>query len=355
MLPRRMTVYVPRPLPGSATGLQLTLTDTRGLDGGVEARGDLQALLRDPRSLIVLCAHFKEAPGDTLRALLRSMDADAELRDAIPRILLLLLDQGDAEQVNGADDDREVGQELKIDECHRAQEGGGIAQLKISQITSFDVLKDDRKELVDAIDRPLNRMITRVREELEQRINNAREFLERLEDKLRPSRIQEVDRQIQQAMARHLPVDVPMHDALDGAYAAINSTRYASVVNAACRRSGTYSDRLELYAATRAEASRAASAWLDDLMDSVTEALDWLERDEALESVRDHVRLRRQQMHTAQLKVIRSYADQVQEQVQKELKGASIWDAYRAEWGRGPGYKQRVLTHLTEWSRRQQA
>ncbi len=77
MLPRRMTVYVPRPLPESTAGLQLTLIDTRGLDGGVEARGDLQALLCDPRSLIVLCACFKNTPGDSQRALLRSMAADA--------------------------------------------------------------------------------------------------------------------------------------------------------------------------------------------------------------------------------------------------------------------------------------
>lgn len=129
------------------------------MDGVVESREDLQKLLRDPRALLVLCASFKNAPGDTERALLRSLSNDAQLREAIPRTLLLLLDFGDADQVNGADGDREYGQELKIDECHIALDGSGILRtINKKQIIAFDVLKDERHQLLAAIDSGLTQL-----------------------------------------------------------------------------------------------------------------------------------------------------------------------------------------------------
>ncbi|MGH8475471.1 MAG: hypothetical protein ACRER2_06820 [Methylococcales bacterium] len=64
MLPRTMTVVVPKPFPDEAgEGLDVTLIDTRGMDGSVESRADLQKFLRDPRAAIILCGSFKDAPG----------------------------------------------------------------------------------------------------------------------------------------------------------------------------------------------------------------------------------------------------------------------------------------------------
>ncbi|MDD2725212.1 MAG: AAA family ATPase [Methylovulum sp.] len=354
MLPQRMTLVVPESLPGSQAGLNLTLIDTRGLDGVVESREDLQKLLRDPRALLVLCASFKNAPGDTERAILRSLSNDAQLREAIPRTLLLLLDFGDAEQVNGADGDREYGQELKIDECHIALDGSGLLRtINKTQIIAFDVLKDERHQLLAAIDNGLIQLRETVDRQLREQIEDAKLFLERKADELRPRLRQLVDEQLKGIMAQHLPIDTPLRNPLAGLYRAIDYTRWASVINATCRRNGTYS-RLNLYSAIEAEASRAATFWLDDLINAISNKLDALEQDPTFEKIGDDIRLRKMLYQDAQFQVISNYAETIHDQVAHELINDPIWMVCQKEWGRGSGFKERVISHLENWSRKQQ-
>lgn len=353
MLPRRMTVVVPEPLPGSTTGLDLTLIDTRGLDGGIESRRDLQALLRDPRAVTVLCTPFKDAPGDAIRALLRSAAGDADLRQATSRMLLVILDQGDAEQVNGANGDRDFGQELKIDECHLALESAGSSKLLKSQILAFDTLKDERGALLHDINSALTMLRASKEGVLTGQIADAWSFLNGANDELIPALRERVDRNIRDTLARAPLLDAPLQDPLTGLYDAIRSTRYASVVHATCRRQGAYS-RLDLYGAVAFEAARAATVWLDGPIAAVVAKLEELLLDRSLVKVWDYIRLRKSQFIDGQLRVIRSYAEQVQEQVEDTLKpDEDLWAACRNEWGNGGGFKDRVLDHLKDWSRQQ--
>lgn len=355
MLPRRMTVVVPEPLPSSQAKLNLTLIDTRGLDGVVESREDLQTFVRDPRALLVLCATFKDAPGDAIRTLLRFISGDAELRQSLHRTLLVLLDQGDAEQVNGADGDREFGKELKIDECYIALEGAGLTQrFEKNQIIAFDVLNDGRNSLLEAIDCRLNQLRQKTEDYLSEQIENASLFLKSAEDQLRPVLRKSVDNALIATMSQHLPVDIPLRDPLQGLYRAVDQTRYASVIYATCRRNGSY-PKLNLYAAVEAEASRAATLWLDNLMNAIFAKLDALEQDLTFEKIRDDIRLRKSLYQTAQFEVIRCYADQISEQIYNELKDDTVWQLCSQEWGlRIPGFKNRVIEHIEAWARKQQ-
>ena len=354
MLPRRMIVVVPEPLPDSHSELNLTLIDTRGLDGVVESREDLQKFVSDPRALLVLCATFTDAPGDAMRTLLRFMAGDAELRLAIPRTLLVILDQGDAEQVNGAGGDREFGQELKIDECYIALEGAVLTQkIEKTQIIAFDVLNDDRSSLLAKIDQHLNQLRQKTEKYLNEQVESASLFLESADDQLRLALRKSIDQALKATMSQHLPVDIPLRDPLQGLYQALSGTRYASVINATCRRNGTYR-MLNLYAAVKAEASRAATRWLDDLMDAIFVKLNALEQDPSFEKIRDDIRLRKNLYQTAQFEVIRRYSEQVFEQVYNELKDDPVWQMCRQEWGLGAGFKGKVIAHMETWARKQQ-
>lgn len=354
MLPRKMTVVVPEPLPDSQSKLNLTLIDTRGLDGVVESREDLQEFVRNPRALLVLCATFKDAPGDAMRTLLRFMSGDAELRLAIPRTLLVILDQGDAEQTNGAGGDREFGQELKIDECCIALEGIGFNQkIEKAQIIAFDVLNDDRSSLVAVINHHLNKLRQKTASNLNEQIESAFLFLESADDQLRPALRKSVDDALKATMSQHLPVDIPLRDPLQGLYQAISGTRYPPVINATCRRNGTYR-MLNLYAAVEAEASRAATRWLDDLMNAIFVKLNALEQDPSFEKIRDDIRLRKNLYQSAQFEVIRRYAEQIFQQVYNELKDDPVWQMCRQEWGRANGFKNKVIEHMETWSHKQQ-
>lgn len=354
MLPRKMTLVVPESLPDSKAELNLTLIDTHGLDGVVESRDDLQKLLRDPRALLILCSSFKDAPEETVRAFLRSLASDAQLREAIPRTLLVLLDFGDADQVNGADGDREYGQALKIDECHIALEGSGLLRMiDKTQIIAFDVLKDDRTNILAAIDNALSHLREAIEIQLSEQITDAQQFLERKADELRPRLRQSVDERLKEIMVQHLPIDVPLRDPLAGLYRAIDDMRWASTVYATCRRNGAY-DKLNLYTAIEAEASRAATTWLDELINAINEKLNSLEQESTFEKIRDDIRLRKRLYQDAQFEMIRNYAKQVHDQVSEELKEDPIWEVCRKEWGRGKGFKDKVNDHMKSWSSRQQ-
>jgi hypothetical protein len=269
MLPRRMTLVVPEPLPDSQAGLALTLIDTRGLDGAIEAREDLQTLLCNPRALFVLCSPFKDAPSDTVRTVLRSLASDAQLREAIPRTLLVLLDFGDADQVNGADGDRDYGQELKIEECYIALTNGSVGnRIEKTQLIAFDALKDERLPLLAAIDKGVGQLRDSVKGQLSEQCQDAQTFIVGNADLLRPQLRQQIDEQLKSVMAQHPLVGAPLQDPLAGLYKAIDNTRWASVINATCRRNGAYAN-LNLYPAISAEASKAATAWLDGLINAL--------------------------------------------------------------------------------------
>ena len=352
MLPQRMTVVVASPLPDSAAGLELTLVDSRGLDGAIEPRRDLQELLRDPRAVTVLCAPFKDAPGDTLRALLQSVAGDGELRRLIPSTLLVLLDHGDADQVNGSNGDRELGQEIKIDECHLALEGLRLdPRIERSQILAFDTLKDNPERLLKAIDASLDRMRQARSATLQSHLANAREFLASAGEDLQIALRESVVRQLRDALARHLPGEPPLRDPLSGLYEAIRGCRYASVVYAACKRNGSYAG-LDLYAAVESAAARAATSWVEELTAEAMQRLDELQSDSTYAPIQNYTLLLRLLFESSEARIVRDYATRVGQQVTQALKEDPVWRLCCDEWGLGTGFKDRVIEHLQAWSER---
>ncbi len=61
MLPKRISITVPRPLPGLSDFFDVEVIDTRGFDGQLSGRRDIQDVFRDGRALIVVCVPFLEA------------------------------------------------------------------------------------------------------------------------------------------------------------------------------------------------------------------------------------------------------------------------------------------------------
>jgi predicted ATPase len=352
MLPLRMTVVVPSPLPDSATDLDLTLVDSRGLDGAIEPRRDLQELLRDPRAIMVLCAPFKDAPGDTLRALLQSATVDAELRRRIPSTLLVLLDHGDADQVNDSKGDRELGQEIKCDECHRALEGLRLEPaVDRAQILAFDTLRDEPVRLQRAIDAGLDRLRQTRSAALQSHLANAGEFLASANAERQVELREQVARQLRDALAQHLTDEPPLRDPLVGLYAAIRDCRYASVVYAACRRNGFFS-KLDLYAAVKSAAARAATSWVEQLTAEAMARLDEFQSDNNYQPIIDYILLLKLLFKEGAISVSRDYASRVGQQITLALKDDPIWELCCKEWGLGAGFKDRVIEHLQAWSKR---
>ncbi len=364
-LPNRITLVVPSLLGQTGEHFDLSLVDTRGLEVGgyIEAREDLQSCLRDSRSLIVLCSSFNDAPSEPIISVLRSMSADMELRQAMSRVLLILMDHGNADQVNGADGDREYGQELKIHECMIALKDVGISSIKESQIIAFDVLQDEQDRLLQILTDSVTALRKQVEVQLDEYIKNARQFLININAAQRPELIQAVNDRIKEVMAEHLPTGFPLDDPLEGLYQAIRAERSRpSVIYATCRRNGIYQRRgINLYEAIRNKARQAATLWLDNLKKEVDSELEELESQPDFWVVNDHIDSFKWEFIKSQIRVISDYSSNVYSEVQHYLKSdfleqqsQHIWDSCWQEWGQGAGFVDKVIEHFENWSEQHQ-
>ena len=359
-LPKAMTFVLPSMLDELAAQIsqggevELELVDTRGLDAGVGlfGRRDLQNFVSDDRATLVLCSPFKSAPGDAIRGFLSSLKEDARWRSALDRIVLVLLDQGDADQVNGAGADRLIGQEIKVSECQRelADVGIDVDVLPPDRILAIDVLLDSREDLLGALGARLSAIRQMAKSDLAKALKNAQTFLDRRGHDQGAKLQQTVDEQIRSHLSSTIPETPPLQDPLAGLYAAVRATRYASIVYASCRRKGEYRN-LDLYEAIKAEASRALTAWLTPPIDAALSYLEKASVDPDLREISDFVNLRMRQFSQGFVEAVTNFGNAVEDEVRQALKSDdALWQRCSSEWGLGGGFKPSVLDHMKKWA-----
>lgn len=357
LLPRRITLVMPdfvKELGEMASRLQLI--DSRGLDAGVRlsSRADLQRFIEDPLAIYVLCAPFKSAPGEAIRELLRDINGDARWVNAKQRMILVLLDQGDAEQVNGADGDRIIGLDIKREECLSDLRQASIVQNNEPLIiVSLDMLLDDPKELRSEIQKAVVRLNIALHSELANLVSYASGFLGKIQDSARMGLLPGVNQKIKEVLVANFPNGSPMLDPMRGALDAIQTTQYPAIIFAACRRRGRYRN-LDLYEAIASAAASAATAWITPSIRKVIKKLDSLIASDSYALVQDDLQLHKLRFNESKLNFVKAYSNAVKNEIAPLLeKDKQLWADCIANWGLSNGFKARVLEHLRQWSDRQ--
>lgn len=144
-LPRRVTVLIPSSSLREAG--DLSLVDTKGVET-ITQRPDLRGYIDEPRTLVVLCSKFPDAPNMTVQRILRENEeagSDAAERN---RIALLVLPRGD-EPMHVLDQGEPpasaaVGRAIRRDEIHHSLVGAGLPKIK----TYFYDAHGDKSETV---------------------------------------------------------------------------------------------------------------------------------------------------------------------------------------------------------------
>lgn len=369
LLPKKITISTADTLPGSDENFDVELIDTRSLDGGIESRGDLQECLRNPRALFVLCSSFNDAPNDSTRAILRAMANDVRFRSATARSVLLLVDIDNAASVNDAGGEREYGQMLKVDEAMQALRGSNLdSGLTVEQLIAFDVLQDDRTRLIQKLDQRLRQLHKNEENALALLLQEASDFIQHCHDALRPSLVAEIESSIKIVLSEKLPnVDTdgglgsPLSDPMSGLYTAIEQSHPASRVFASCRRAGKFRN-LDLYAATRAYASGEASLWIAALLTPVEQKLTELGTDPRYAIAKDVIYRYQRAFILMTSEVVNDYATAIGSEIEtllfvssndRDSPSARMWADCCAEWGKGDGFKTKVIGHLKSWARKQ--
>ncbi len=132
-VPRRITVLVPSESL-KATG-DLSIVDTKGVET-ITQRPDLRGYIDDPRTLVVLCSKFPDAPNATVQRILRENEEAGSDSAAMKREVLLVLPRNDEplQVLNETDTpmSRALGCAMRRDEIGHALSGAGLPRIAVT-------------------------------------------------------------------------------------------------------------------------------------------------------------------------------------------------------------------------------
>lgn len=348
-IPERITVLTPSKLL-RASPYEISIIDTKGVEGTTTQRADLQARIDDPRALSVICCRFEDAPGAAPLALLRNIQKLGS--DAIERgrVCLLVLPRGDeAVGVRGDGElssDRDDGYFIREDHILKALHNDGLPEFPI---LFFDAMRDNPLDLWNEF----NRLLAGIRGGYAERARRLNEAAATLIDNADAARSLEARIQVAEAIDRLdasygilPPVSRPAHQDL------VEQVRegHASSIAASMNRRGAwmnFSIHHMLGAGVRADANARTS----DLFVRIDAQLVDLEQKfyqltvvcQLLASLRDELNDRRQDFLAQALTVgsgaFKAYLDDADD----------LWRTCVGRWGMGSGYRGDVAAIVQRW------
>ncbi len=352
-MPKRIIIEVTASKLNSSE-LEISVVDTKGLDGNVE-REDIDRQLNDPRTLAILCTKFNDAPEEAIRNLLHHMLASGMRTQLGKQTIVLALDRADeackvmAEDglVADSEDGRSVREE-QIKDIFRTQ-------LHLDERIAPNVEFYNAQEQAD--DESANELLTYIhalRNDRVQRIEEIRDA------------VNEIDTQKDQAEARaafeHVAEAIQVwarnskrqHAEFHGLYKPLvdemtTKEIYASSLRASVNRSGVW-DNFDFYYKLAMAARKKSVAAFEHDLGQIRHVLD-LQQEQA--SLRGAHAFIRQLLHMVESEMLRLYETATnlgRNAFESRLKGdPSFWAAQKGEWGQGEGYKGRIAQGTEHW------
>ena len=347
-LPKSISLMMPG--FGRAMGeFEITVIDTKGVVD-IAVREDLDTRLKHPRTSIVLCSRFNDAPGTTVKALLHHMKQTATERfDGGKLAILGLPRSGEAREMK--DDEGEPA--LTDDEGYEFKRMQVEGELEVAEMPEIPMLflNVERRE-VREVRTVILRQISRMRQSIAERVNDlcaaAAEIIENQEMVAVAAAIEEVNRRLITFLAGNDSLGAREKHAYDEVLGTVGSARYASTIWAATRRNGDYHG-LSIIHQLGVGATKDAHLRSRDWFAKIEGHVNALNADvglalagrsiDLIESVADAGR--RAFLDAAQRNAMEIYRE--------PLAQDALWSRCIAEWGAGPGYTDRIVSHLSDW------
>jgi transcriptional regulator with XRE-family HTH domain len=347
-LPRSIDLLIPE--FGRDFGeLQISIIDTKGVDD-VAVREDLDARLKDPRSAVVFCSRFNDAPGNSSRILLEHMRKTFAERVDTGKVSILALPRSG--EARATKDDMgelaltdEEGYEFK-----RMQVAGELSADDLSGVPMmfFNVESDDPKSARRELFNQLNRMRKSVEDQLFDLCAAVQEVIENQENQAIIAAIVEVASRLNSFLEgnRRLGAreQLPYSEALN----TVKGVRYAATLWASTRRNGEYYG-LNLVHLIGVGAAQDAHERSDSWFKALDAFLNSLKSDKGLSLATRSI----EQIARGAAASKHEFIDAAQragvEVYREPLMQAPVWAPSAAEWGQGPGFKMRVAAHLERW------
>lgn len=347
-VPDRITVLMPSSNL-RADGQALQVVDTRGVEGFTQ-REDLIDLDQDPRTLMVLCTKFADAPNPTVQRLLQDgVDAFSEASERKRKCILVLPRGEEALEVAGFDEpvsSREQGYAIRRKDVEQALI---TAQLPKTPVYFFDARNDDPARIW----RTLRRQVGEMRSVYGDRGRAAASGVRNLRDNIDDVRAAEARRDVEHEIERVLGQADQLPGAVRPAYQNLldqMAVGHHSSIAASIYRRGdweAFNFAQILGQGVRIDANHRTTRLvlriehkLDDLRDKWSSLVTVAQ---GLQSLRSRLTDGRQEFLSAARTIgLDAYSGLLS-------RHAQIWQDSARRYGMGSGYKRDVANLWRDW------
>lgn len=348
MLPRSIDLLIPD-FAKAFGELEITVIDTKGVDD-VAVREDLDQRLKDPRTAVVFCSRFNDAPGTSSKLLLQHMRQTFSEPVNTGKVSILALPRsGEARAMKDdageqALDDQEgyAFKKMQVDGELAADDLIGVPMM------FFNVEGDQAEGVRLELLRQLARMRATVADRVFDLCAAADELIQNSEAQALNAALEEVASRLNMFLRTHGRAGARERNAYEEALSTIGSIRYAATLWAATRRNGEYYGLSVLHqigvGAARDARTRTAS-WFKSLEDYLAVMRDDSGLALASRSI-EQINQSAQASRTIFLEAVQRAGMEV---YREALGQSDVWIHCASEWGQGPGFKVRVAGRLRQW------
>lgn len=348
-IPKRIEIVVPDSILNNEEALDIRIIDTKGVDS-LSARADLESLFSEASTVVVLCSTFNATPSPSVQQLLKRVRAGM-ISGVRQRVAVLGLPRYD-EALAVKDDEGfqsetiQEGYGLKYEQAETVLQQIGFPDLPIG---FFNSLRDNPENLRTLLLELVEGLRSQQQEDLKEIIEDARSLIANFEQELTKGTLLEAAMHLQTWLEHNAELDFANFRRPEVGLIRAMNRAYASSVRASIRRQGEWYNlnySQELSFGTRINAANMVQRKLNDF----SAVVDNLLNNDQLQEAHGLLRQAR--------RVVENGVDDLLEKCQfvgrrihsRDMKpNTQLWRRCDNEWGRGPGYRDRVVRHHNRW------
>lgn len=329
--------------------LEITIVDTKGVDD-VAVREDLDLRLKDPRTAVVFCTRFNDAPGLTTRALLQHMQQTYSEPVNTGKVSILALPRSEEAQAMKDDageiamDDAEgyAFKQMQVENELAAEDLAGVPMV------FYNVQSDEAAPVRDALFNQLSRMRSTVEGRLFDLCAAADDVMKNHEAQALTAAMEEVAEKLLSFLHAHPALPARERHSYVEALTTIRGVRYAATLWAATRRNGEYSG-LNIVHNIGVGAAKDARLRSERWFTSLKDYLAVLKKDGGLQLAAKSIEQMERSAATTRTAFLEAVQRAGMEVYREPLSQSPIWAQCARHWGAGGGFKMRVASDLESW------
>lgn len=348
-IPRRIEVVTPNRILGDKS-MTIRVIDTKGIDA-TSQRADIETLFGEPNTVSMLCSPFVATPSPSVQRLLSRAD-EAGYGQIEYRAAILGLTKHDEALAVKYDDGAPVDEAQEGYDLKQVDAKNRLTAIKIPNVSVgfFNALHDDPERLRGFILKTVGRLRDQKAAVLEKNVENARSLLDNFEREQSMTVHREAARRLDVWLNRNENLDLTQSPlAVEGSLMQSINSVHPSSLSASVRREGEW-DGLE-YSHELARGARVVAVnVVQSKLVSFRNVADNILDDSQLEEARGFVLQALTVFESGVDALYRKCGLSGSEIHTLDMKSApSLWSKSDYEWGRGPGYRNRVAAHHSNW------